>query len=86
MDYDMLLHFTIAHLRSVDGALPPFGLTFSKEKERTGTYFADLQYGAYFTYCPFCIYRHIISQSQPVYGFWYYFMIHRGIGTEQQRI
>jgi hypothetical protein len=23
IDYDMLLHFTIAHLRRVDGALPP---------------------------------------------------------------
>ena len=30
--------------------------------------------------------RHVLRSSQPVYGFWYYFMIHRGIGVSLQKI
>ena len=30
--------------------------------------------------------RYILRLSQPVYGFWYYFMIHRAIGIHLQKI
>ncbi len=56
-------------------------LTFTKEKEHTGTYFAYLQYGPYFLYWLFC-YRYIVCKSLPVYGFCYYFIIHCGFGIQ----
>ncbi len=34
----------------------------------------------------FCAYRHVLRSSQPVYWFWYYFMIYRGIGLFLQKI
>ena len=34
--------------------------------------------------CVLC--RYILRSSQPVYGFWYYFMIHRAIGIHLQKI
>jgi hypothetical protein len=30
--------------------------------------------------------RHCLRPTQPVYGFWYYFMIHRGIGVTLQKL
>jgi hypothetical protein len=67
--------------------------TFSKKKECTGTYFAYSQYGAHVNCAPYCedaklrIFFESLSLSGPVYGFWYYFIMHRGrIGTQLQRI
>ena len=30
--------------------------------------------------------RHAFRTSQPIYGFWYYYMIHNAIGIELQKI
>jgi hypothetical protein len=30
--------------------------------------------------------RHILRESQPAYGFWYYFMLYNGIGDSPQKI
>ena len=30
--------------------------------------------------------RHCLRTTQPVYGFWYFFMIHRGIGSTLQKL
>ena len=93
-DYDLMLHCTIGHLRRVDGALPPFAdgekalnLLAPKGEPRC-------------ILCIFCIFlhilhiialicfacRHCLRTTQPVYGFWYYFMIHRGIGATLQKL
>ncbi len=34
----------------------------------------------------FVVCRYVLRGSQPVYGFWYYFMIHRAIGINIQKI
>jgi hypothetical protein len=34
----------------------------------------------------FMLCRYILRSSQPVYGFWYYIMIHRAIGIHLQKI
>ena len=56
-------------------------------------YFAYKYFGIFCVFCIFCIFvicfmlcRYILRSSQPVYGFWYYFMIHRAIGIHLQKI
>jgi hypothetical protein len=62
-------------------------LTFCVEKERTGTYWAYFTYYVYYAYWRIIFrFRYILRKDQPVYGFWYYFMIHRGISTSLQRV
>ncbi len=34
----------------------------------------------------FVVCRYVLRRSQPVYGFWYYFIIHRAIGIHLQNI
>ena len=61
--------------------------TFSEEKESTGTYCEYFTYCVYYAYSCFIFrFRYILRKDQPVYGFWYYFMIHRGISTSLQRV
>ena len=91
-DYSLSLHCTVGHLRRVDGALPDFS-----DGEKAVNFFAPTPTPMYI-FCIFCIFyifdlfdilfvsRHTIRASQPVFGFWYYFMIHRAIGVSLQRI
>ena len=91
-DYSLILHCTVGHLRRVDGALPDFA-----DGEKAVNFFAPTPTPMYI-FCIFCIFyifdifnifsvaRHTIRASQPVFGFWYYFMIHRAIGVSLQRI
>ena len=91
-DYDLMLHCTIGHMRRVDGALPDF-----EDGAKTLNFFAPKGEHKYIfcIFCIFCIFtvliyfvmfRMILRKTQPVYGFWYYFMIHRGIGVSLQKI
>lgn len=92
-DYDLMLHCTIGHMRRVDGAQPNFD-----DGVKALDFFAPKGEHKYifFIFCIFCILfifnlffvigRHVLRKSQPVYGFWYYYMIHRGIGVSLQKI
>ena len=59
--------------------------TCSLHQECPGTYFAYFVYFAYYAYLLSAC-RHVLRASQPIYGFWCYFMIHRGIGNSLQKI
>ncbi len=91
-NYDLMLRCTIGHLRRIDGALPDFAdgakalNLIAPPGEPRHAYFAYLAYFAYIYLLIFRAYRHVLRSSQPVYGFWYYFMIHRGIGLSLQKI
>ncbi len=90
--YSLILHCTVGHLRRVNGALPDFA-----DVEKAANFFAPTPTPMYI-FCIFYIFyifdisnknknsRHTIRASQPVFGFWYYFMIHRAIGVSLQRI
>ena len=91
-DYDLMLHCTIGHMHRVDGAEPDF-----EDGEKTLNLLAPLTqprciFCIFVILCIFCIFltytacRHVLRESQPIYGFWYYFMIHRGIGLSLQKI
>jgi hypothetical protein len=85
-DYSLILHCTVGHMRRVDGALPDF-----EDGEKAVNFFAPPPTPMYIFYIfyifdIFTFSRHTIRASQPVFGFWYYFMIHRAIGVSLQRI
>ncbi len=90
-DYDLMLHCTIGNLRRVDGALPNFD-----DGKKALNLLAPAGEPRYIfcIFCIFCIFingffvvcRYVLRRSQPVYGFWNYFIIHRAIGIHLQKI
>ncbi len=75
----------------IDGAMPDFddgkkALNLLSPPEEPRYIFCII--------CIFCIFingffvvcRYFLRRSQPVYGFWYYFIIHSAIGIHLQKI
>jgi hypothetical protein len=84
-DYDLMLHCTIGHLLRVDGALPDFddGEKALNLRAPPGEprYIFCIFINGFFVVC-----RYGLRRSKPVYGFWYYFIIHSAIGIHLQKI
>ncbi len=55
-------------------------------KRNTQVHIEHILHIMYILHIDVFVYRYILRTSQPVYGVWYYFMLHRGISTSLQRV
>ena len=86
--YDVLLHFAIAHMRRVDGALPPHSSgrkaldLLAKEGEQRWSLFPPC--GVIVNV--YDVFRYFLRSAQPIYGFWFYYMWENVVGPALEDI
>ena len=83
--YDIHLHMAIGHLRRADGALPNHSsgrkaLDLLGEPGKPRYTVWCLLCAVFFFMCNVLRGRYIVRASQPMYGFWFYYMWSKVIG------
>ena len=90
-DYDLLLHCTIGHMHRVepdfeDGECRTWLWRWRKDAElacstrNTQVHILHFYHVLHILHIDVSICRHTLRETQPIYGFWLYFMIHHCIG------